>query len=36
MSMSITNSQSMHHHKTNSYQQSPTSVCISQVTIIPY
>jgi len=31
MSMSVTNSQRVHHHKTNSYQQSPTSACISKV-----
>jgi len=36
MSMSVTNSQRVHHHKTNSYPQSPTSACISKVTGIRY
>jgi len=30
--MSVTNSQRVHHHKTNSYQQSPTTACISNLT----
>jgi len=37
--MSVTNSQAkrVHHHKTNSYQQSPTSgACISKVARIRY
>jgi len=34
MSMSGTNSQRVHHHKTNSYQHLPTSECISKVTRI--
>jgi len=36
MSMSVINSPRVHHHKTNSYQQSPTSACISEVTRICY
>jgi len=35
-SMSVTNSQRVHHHKTNSYQHSLTSACISKVTRIRY
>jgi len=30
------NSQRVHHHKTNSYQQSPTSASMSKVTRIRY
>jgi len=36
MSMSVTNSQRVHHHKTNSYQQSPTSAYISKAARIRY
>jgi len=36
MSMSVAISQRVRHHKTNSYQQSPTSECISKVTRIRY